>query len=205
MISVIPNRKLLVCSIGNPGQIYINSRHSAGHKLIELLQHEWHKNCKQPNPPFSKNGGNYKGFVSVGPTYTLYKSPSYMNVSGKHIKSAWNAFQTQLSAMERQSALLVIIHDELDRPFGRIRVRAKGSAGGHNGLISCIQSLRTDEFHRIGIGIRGRGAPQSKESKVVSEYVLGTFTEDEEIVLKSNVLSMIDKELHALSYHHDTS
>lgn len=96
-------------------------------------------------PDWSR-GGAYGGLLSQSPTqpeYTLWKSPSLMNVSGKHVKEAWNAFRRELGPEEKR-AVLVILHDDLERQLGKVRLRLKGSAQGHNGLKSIIQKLGTE-------------------------------------------------------------
>lgn len=74
-------------------------------------------------------------------TYTLFQSPLLMNISGKAVKKAWKAFMVELSDEEKRDALLVVLHDELEAGLGRVKVKKGGSAGGHNGIVSCAESL----------------------------------------------------------------
>jgi len=184
-------RRILVCSIGNPGK-YLNTRHSAGHTLSNLLQETL------AFPPFRKNS-SYGGDVSVGrfdSTYTLFQSPSLMNISGKAVKKAWKAFMVELSDEEKKDALLVVLHDELEAALGRVKVKKGGSARGHNGLVSCAESLGSKDFWRIGIGI---GRPDSRDPGTVSEYVLGKMTSHERDTLKIESLPEVLAALAKLS------
>lgn len=92
-----------------------------------------------------------------------------MNISGKSVATAWKAFLKEQSSEERSRAKLIILHDELESPLGKIKFKTGGSAKGHNGLKSCVASLGGMEFTRVGIGI---GRPESRESKEVAAYVL---------------------------------
>ena len=96
-----------------------------------------------------------------------------MNVSGKAVSTAWKGFLRGLSPDERSTAKLVVIHDDLEGTMGKVKVKIGGSAKGHNGIKSCINSLGGMEFVRIGIGI---GRPESRESKDVANYVLRKMT-----------------------------
>lgn len=128
-----------VCSIGNPESTYRNTRHSAGHSVIELIRKSLHFS------PFAVDR-QYGGLVSRGiytDKYTLFQSPSLMNISGKPIKSAWRAFLRELGQEEQDRALLVVLHDELEKPLGQVKLKETGSPAGHNGLISVIDHLKT--------------------------------------------------------------
>ncbi len=92
-----------------------------------------------------------------------------MNVSGPAVATAWKAFLNGLPNAHRSNAKLVVVHDELESPLGKIKVKHGGSARGHNGLKSVTSSLGGMEYSRIGVGI---GRPVSRESKDVANYVL---------------------------------
>jgi len=92
-----------------------------------------------------------------------------MNVSGPAVASAWKTFLKDLEPNERRRAKLVLLHDELESPLGKIKLKTGGSAKGHNGLKSCATNIGAMAFTRIGVGI---GRPASRESSVVSDYVL---------------------------------
>ena len=92
-----------------------------------------------------------------------------MNVSGPAVATAWKAFLRDLPSEERSDSKLVVVHDELESPMGKIKVKIGGSAKGHNGLKSCLSSLGGMAFTRIGVGI---GRPESRESTDVAAYVM---------------------------------
>lgn len=157
-------RKLLICSLGNPVP-YRNTRHSAGHILAELIT------TSLSYPSFSVDRA-YGGLVSqplYDTPYTFFQSPSLMNISGKPVRNAWMRFQAELTPAERERALLVVMHDELEKEMGKVKVKMQGSHGGHNGVRSCIELIK-GEFVRIGVGI---GRPESRGVKAVTTHVLG--------------------------------
>lgn len=92
-----------------------------------------------------------------------------MNVSGPAVATAWKTFLRDLPNEDRTRAKLVVVHDELESPLGKIKVKVGGSTRGHNGLKSCVSSLGGMAFTRIGVGI---GRPESRESRDVANYVL---------------------------------
>jgi peptidyl-tRNA hydrolase, PTH1 family len=94
-----------------------------------------------------------------------------MNISGPPLVRTWKAYLTTLPADQRSEARLYVVHDELELAQGKMKFKKGGSARGHNGLKSVIQSFggRDDAFYRIGVGI---GRPQSREPNVVADYVL---------------------------------
>lgn len=155
---------IFVASLGNPPPTYTNTFHSAGHTLLESVRYSFRY------PEWQRNKSYANGFTSRGADYTLWQSPSLMNVSGKAVSTAWKAFlKDQSSPEERSRARLIILHDELESPLGKIKIKIGGSPRGHNGIKSCISSLGGMEFTRIGVGI---GRPESRESKDVAAYVM---------------------------------
>lgn len=107
-----------------------------------------------------------------------------MNVSGKSVAGAWKCFLRDLNPGDRASARLVVVHDELESPLGKIKVKKGGSARGHNGLKSCIGSLGGMDFWRVGVGI---GRPESRESGDVAAYVLRKMTAGEVMKIRGGV------------------
>lgn len=107
-----------------------------------------------------------------------------MNVSGKSVATAYKGFLRDLPLDERSTARLVVIHDELESPLGKIKLKVGGSARGHNGIKSCIASLGGMDFVRFGVGI---GRPESRESKDVANYVLRKMTPSEVMKIRDGV------------------
>jgi len=158
-------RLLFIASIGNQ-KPYLRTRHSAGHILLDALL-----------PHLSSR------FISLSQYYTTYQSPTFMNESGP--KLARNLDKWLSTRDKTAPATLVILHDELEAPLGKVRVKRGGaesaSLRGHRGLISSFESLRGKGLFpvkgggrdlsvlRVGVGI---GRPESREKNAVADYVL---------------------------------
>lgn len=168
-------RPMFVASLGNTAP-YENTLHSAGHVLIRSI-HTLLCTQQQQQPQFSRSKPLANGFVSVGPNFTLWQSPTYMNVSGPPLAKAWRTYLSTLSSdFDRRLARLVVLHDELESPLGRVKVKTGGIGGGssvkgHKGLKSVVEHLGvgTKELVRVGVGI---GRPASREPEDVSRFVL---------------------------------
>ncbi|PAD03430.1 aminoacyl-tRNA hydrolase [Bacillus velezensis] len=153
---------LVIAGLGNPGRTYENTRHNVGFMAIDELSKEW--NIELNKTKF--NGLYGMGFVS-GKKVLLVKPLTYMNLSGECLRPLLDYYDADHEDLK-------VIYDDLDLPTGKIRLRTKGSAGGHNGIKSLIQHLGTPEFDRVRIGI-GRPVNGMK----VVDYVLGAFTKEE--------------------------
>jgi peptidyl-tRNA hydrolase, PTH1 family len=156
----------LIVGLGNPGKQYENTRHNIGFEVIEELAREFTIPLDQ-----SKHKGLYGIGFHKGQKILLLKPLTYMNLSGESIRAVIEYYDI------KQEDLLVI-YDDLDLPVGKIRLRQKGSAGGHNGIKSTVAHLGTQQFNRIRIGI---DRPESGMS--VPDYVLGRFRKDEQDVV----------------------
>jgi PTH1 family peptidyl-tRNA hydrolase len=132
----------LVVGLGNPGAAYEQTRHNLGFMLVERL-------ARETNSPVKRE--ECRAFVGRAEienrTVELVKPQTYMNLSGESLSCL-------LKKPERDAKRLIIVTDDLALPLGKIRLRPKGSAGGHNGLKSIINCLRTEEFIRLRIGIQ---------------------------------------------------
>ena len=156
-------RPIFVASLGNPSPAYKNTLHSAGHTLLSSLQQ------RLAYPPFAKSRAHANGLISQGEDLTLWQSPTLMNVSGPAVATAWGAFLRDIPKLDRPTANLVVVHDELESALGRIKVKRGGSAKGHNGLKSVTNSLGAVDYTKIGVGI---GRPNSRDGEEVARYVL---------------------------------
>jgi len=134
----------LIVGLGNPGAEYEWSRHNLGFMLIDKLADEAGVTVKRRECRSIVGGGAIEGR-----RVRLVKPQTYMNLSGEAV--ACIASKLELEDAGRQ---LIVISDDLALPFGAIRLRARGSAGGHNGLKSIIAALGTNEFARLRIGIQ---------------------------------------------------
>ena len=152
----------LVIGLGNPGRQYENTRHNVGFKVIDKLSEE----LAIPLDRQKFNGIYGMGHIS-GEKVILLKPLTYMNLSGECIRPLMDFYD--ISTEE-----IVVIYDDLDLPTGKIRLRSKGSAGGHNGIKSMILHLGTQEFNRIRVGI-----DRPINGMKITDYVLGTFTQED--------------------------
>ena len=163
--------KLLV-GLGNPGAEYDKTRHNVGFMVLEEIARKNNCGFRESKKLFGRTCEYGSG---LGKTRLLMPN-TYMNESGKSVRSAKDWFNFENNQ-------LIVLVDDMDLPLGKIRVRSKGSSGGHNGLKSIIKHLGTNEFKRLKIGI---GSPSDvqmeRKSKTVS-HVLGRFSKEEFIIL----------------------
>jgi PTH1 family peptidyl-tRNA hydrolase len=152
----------IIVGLGNPGSQYEETRHNIGYKVLDELS-------KRLQIPLSKQ--KFKSIYGIstidGEQILLVKPLTYMNLSGEAVAALARYFKA--SGDE-----LVVIYDDLDLPVGKLRLRSKGSAGGHNGMKSIIAHLGTENFNRIRVGI---GRPEPGIS--VPDHVLKPFLADE--------------------------
>jgi len=151
----------LIVGLGNPGPEYARTRHNAGFLCVEELARRGGLKWERPRLKAAQARGKLAGRDVV-----LAKPQTYMNLSGTSVAQLVKWYKTPLSD-------LLIVYDELDLPFGQLRLRAGGSAGGHNGLTSVLQQLRTSEVPRLRIGV---GRPEWGEPK---GYLLSRFTKEQ--------------------------
>ncbi|SEM05140.1 peptidyl-tRNA hydrolase, PTH1 family [Aquimarina amphilecti] len=155
-------KKFLVVGLGNIGPKYHNTRHNIGFKILDAL-------VKEESLTFeTEKLGDLTTYKHKGRTVLLLKPNTYMNLSGKAVRY-W------LTKEKIPVENLLIITDDINLPFGTIRVKAKGSAGGHNGLKDIEAQLNTSKYCRFRFGV---GAEFNKGRQV--DYVLGEWNSEEE-------------------------
>jgi PTH1 family peptidyl-tRNA hydrolase len=159
----------LVVGLGNPGKAYNRARHNLGFMCLNYFAQSYNLSFSQRRAHCQIAQGEIEDIPVI-----LAKPLTYVNNSGKAVKALIKEWKIPLQD-------IIIIHDDLDLPLGRIRIRAKGSAGGHKGIQSIIASLGSQAFVRIKVGI---GHPQ--EGDVIS-FVLSPFSPEEEEMVKSAI------------------
>lgn len=186
------NPRFLVVSLGNPLPKY-SSLHSAGHYCLRGLA------PALGYPAFQETKlGKQTCLVSRGPKYTLVQSPTLMNISGPFIARAW---AEMLKQHDPASLSLVIVHDELEKEFGQVRlVPWDRSHKGHNGIKSVKGVLSQNKhpespFARIAVGI---GRPKERDAATVSQYVLAPISPETELDLEGRASLHVKHELHKL-------
>lgn len=165
----------LIVGLGNPGKKYERTRHNVGFMVIDAY-------CKKYGIKLTAKT-KFKGELGQGTiggeTVLLLKPHTYMNLSGDAVRAVQQFYQIN-------DKEILVIHDDLDLPTGKIRIRQKGSAGGHNGLKSIIQQTGSQEFHRLKIGI-------DKDPVIPTvDYVLGRFAKSEQAAIDEAILLSID-------------
>jgi PTH1 family peptidyl-tRNA hydrolase len=159
----------LVVGLGNPGSKYAATRHNIGFEVGAELSRRW-------DLPRAKE--KYRGLITEGrtsprgPRVAVLLPQTYMNESGESAGPARGELRVPLEEV-------VVVHDEIDLPFGEIRTKLGGGVAGHNGLKSLKQGLGSNDFWRVRVGV---GRPDSSDPEIVSSYVLGRFSEPDEQV-----------------------
>jgi len=152
----------VIAGLGNPGAEYAKTKHNAGFMLIDALARDFGTDSWR-----EKYNALVDEIFVGGEKIILVKPLTYMNNSGKAIAPILNFYK--LTADD-----LIVAHDDMDIPVGTIRIRRKGSSGGHNGLKSIIENVGTSDFNRVRIGI-GRPA----QGWTVINHVLAPFNEED--------------------------
>ncbi len=155
---------MILFGLGNPGLQYRNTRHNVGHIFLNLLAKHFHKR-------FIRRSDHYICLLNIrGSVLTLIKPISWMNQSG--------VVTAKLTAKHKQEILVVV--DDIALPLGRMRLRTRGSDGGHKGLRSIAEHLKTDDFARLRIGV---GEPEIDPA----DYVLSRFSRAEMSLVKKTI------------------
>ena len=152
----------LVVGLGNPGPGYAETPHNVGFKVAEELARRW----ELPKAKKKFAGELAEGRTGPGgPRVAVLRPQTYMNEAGRSVGPARGSFKLDLDR-------LVVVHDEIDLPFGDIRARLGGGLAGHNGLKSLRRELGGPDFHRVRVGV---GRPDSTDPDIVAAYVLGKW------------------------------
>ena len=182
-----------IIGLGNPGKKYGNNRHNIGFLFIQKFAEKYNSNFILKN----KLKSNYSEFLFDGVNYKLFMPTTFMNNSGEAIREIINWFKVDKDK-------LIIVVDDIDIPLGKIRLRKKGSSGGHNGLKSIISHLNTNEFLRIRIGIGSPPLIEKDRKYNTISHVLGNFSKPEKLVL-NKIFYQIIKSLQKLNDHNENS
>ncbi len=153
----------LIAGLGNPGKQYEMTRHNIGFEVIDYISDEY---------SIKVNKIKHKGLIGEGfigrEKVALLKPQTFMNLSGESIREAASFYKIPPEN-------IIVIYDDISLATGSVRIRAKGSAGGHNGIKSIIYQLESDNFPRIKLGV---GQPRHKDYDL-KDFVLGRFAKEE--------------------------
>jgi PTH1 family peptidyl-tRNA hydrolase len=153
--SILPVSSIrLIAGLGNPGREYENTRHNAGFMILDRLAVKLGANFSSER--------KFEGHLARAGSLFLLKPQTYMNLSGRSVAAVCQFYRIE-------PAEVLVVYDDVALPEGRLRLRANGSAGGHNGMRSIIACLGTDQFPRLRFGV---GA---SEGKGLVGHVLGAF------------------------------
>jgi len=170
---------LWIVGLGNPGDRYAATRHNIGFMSVDRLAERW---------GIAVNRSQCKALIGQGTVkgekVYLIKPMTFMNLSGEAVRAFMDYYKAPLHDF-------IVVYDDMDTPFGQIRLRYQGSAGGHNGIKSIIQHIGTQQFNRIRIGI-SRPAP----GRDIVDYVLSPFAKDE----AASLGPLLDRVADALEY-----
>jgi PTH1 family peptidyl-tRNA hydrolase len=165
----------LIVGLGNPGAEYTGTPHNIGFAVADRLRERFE---------LGKPKAKYRGLLSEGRAgvggqrVAILEPQTYMNEAGRSVGPARGELRVEPDR-------ILVLHDEIDLPFGDIRVRLGGGLAGHNGLKSLKAALGTADFHRVRIGV---GRPPTTDPDLVAAYVLGRFREP-----KADVEALIDR------------
>lgn len=158
----------IIAGLGNPGRQYAGTRHNMGFNVVTRIADDYNMqiSIKEHKALCAK------GFIG-GQKVLLALPQTYMNLSGESIKELINYYKVD------PATELMVIYDDVSMDVGRIRMRAKGSAGGHNGIKNIIAELGTDVFPRMKVGVGEK--PKGWD---LADYVLGRFSDEENEVMR---------------------
>lgn len=162
----------MVVGLGNPGVRYENTRHNVGFMLLDRLAGD----C---GAVFESRPIWQAHLTKTQDGATLIKPQTFMNLSGRSVRQV-------MAFYGWAPAEVLVVYDDIALPLGRLRLREKGSAGGHNGIKSLIEHLATEDFPRLKIGIGGAEGEQN-----LSDHVLGKFAEEEQGLLQNTLANAV--------------
>ena len=165
----------LIVGLGNPGKAYANNRHNVGFRCINKL-------AKLHGIPLAQRGSQAQFGIGqiAGKEVVLAKPRTFMNLSGRSVKLLMQRFQTPISNV-------VVIHDDLDLPLGKLRLYPGGGSAGHKGVESIINQVGTQDLPRLRVGI---GRPEGDED--AADYVLSDFSPEERVVIEGTIVMVAE-------------
>ena len=166
----------VIVGLGNPKREYENTRHNIGFDVIDALADKYGISVKE----VKHKAVTGKGIIE-GKRVILVKPLTFMNLSGESVRRVLDFYK---ASPEED---LIVIADDISLDVGKIRIRKKGSAGGHNGLKNIILHTGTDGFQRIKMGVGEKPAGYD-----LADYVLGHFTKEERVVIQESIDNAVD-------------
>jgi PTH1 family peptidyl-tRNA hydrolase len=176
----MPERRRLIVGLGNPGKLYQGTRHNVGFMVVDRLVRRYRISLD------SRKSGSIFGLGKIhGRPVILAKPMTYMNLSGPAVRNLARFFGLETSD-------LLVIHDDIDIVFGRIKIKQKGGDAGHHGVMSLIDAFGSGAFVRVRVGI---GRPDTRQE--VKGYVLNKFDAQQEASL-DKVITMAQEAVETI-------
>lgn len=166
----------IIAGLGNPTMKYDKTRHNVGFDAIDAIAEKY--GIRVDNAKFKSLCGS--GMIE-GEKVLLMKPQTYMNVSGEAVIEAVDYFK--IDAEDE----LIILYDDISLTPGRLRIRKKGSAGGHNGIKSIIQYIQTEKFKRVKIGVGEKPAGWD-----LADHVLGRFSKEDRVLVDESIKNAVE-------------
>lgn len=165
----------LIVGLGNPGFLYARNRHNIGFMCVSHL-------ARMQNIRFDRKQGHARtGIGNISRKRVVLARPqTYMNASGESVSAL-------LRKLNVAPSNLIVIHDDLDLPAGKIRLRLGGSSGGHKGIDSIIARIGTPDFYRVRVGIGHPDSVDTAKEEAVTIYVLSDFTPEEKKIIDKTI------------------
>ncbi len=167
---------LLVVGLGNPGSRYAGNRHNIGFMILDALSSKWSLSWKASKK--WDEGANTDSKHRVH----LLKPLEYMNLSGNAVASLAHTYKIPASQ-------ILVVQDEVDLPFGKIKNKIGGGTAGHNGLKDIVKKIGSSDFHRLRFGV---GKPEKGQMEV-ADFVLQNFTSEEKVTLPDLIQESVKK------------
>src|SRR6266550_1815356 len=167
----------LIVGLGNPGREYAHSRHNIGWMIVDAFAEKFRIDISKHEKEALTGSGRV-----AGGSVMVAKPLTYMNRSGEAVKLLIDAYLESLQD-------LIIVHDEVDLPLGKLRIRERGTAGTHNGMRSVVESLASESFPRLRFGVRGANYAEAGRLR---DYVLDDFEEDELPIVNRSIERAVD-------------
>ena len=185
----------LIIGLGNPGQGYAKSRHNIGFMCLRHFAKEHNIEFDKKQADARTGRGTVEGIEVV-----LAKPQTYMNLSGQSVNRLMHKFKLKPSD-------IIVIHDDMDLPLGKVRIRTEGSSGGHKGIDSIIRDIGTRDFVRIKVGI-GRPERDSNSNYYdddIVDFVLNSFSPEEKKLIEPSIEKVSDAILCLLTEDVETA
>lgn len=165
----------IIVGLGNPGKDYEMTRHNVGFRVIDKLADEYNIDVRE-----KKHKGLIGKGVIDGNKVVLVKPQTFMNLSGECVREVMDYYK-------EEPENVIVVYDDISLDVAKLRVRPKGSAGGHNGIKSLIAHLGTDVFPRVKFGVGDK--PKGRD---LADYVLGHFSKEENVEIEDRLKTACD-------------